>query len=450
MSRAEDLDTQLRQILSMGSQTSSFLQQRLNVSQSAISRAIDRLGPDVILLGAARSARYGLKKQAHPKLETEIPLYQVDICGDVHHYGKLIALAANEYGLQLHESSKITFLDHVPFSVQNMHPEGFMGRSSAHKYARELNLPPKLKDWTDVHALVALTTRGEDMPGALIVGQESLECYLEIAAVDPTIVSHIDRMNAYDELATLAIKGEVPGSSAGGEQPKFTAAVERPDGQYRVIVKFASRNTDEGTRWSDLLICENIASEILSDNEFHSADTRIFQSNNWTFLESARFDRSGLWGRLHLLSMKTLEAEFIGGCSTWSDCAKELNRKGLISAEDMLVIQKLEGFGALIGNTDMHLGNLSFYPNNRGFDLAPVYDMTPMVYCPKSGGIMFSEPISLKGLPPASSFREIRSLAKGFWERVANEDLLSDGFREICRMNVKIFENLENRPAMEM
>ncbi|WP_051689603.1 type II toxin-antitoxin system HipA family toxin YjjJ [Pelobacter seleniigenes] len=450
MSRAEGQDTQLRQILSMGSQTSSFLQQHLNLSQSAISRAVERLAPDVILLGAARSARYGLKKQVHPKLETEISLYQVDTRGDVSPYGKLFTLAANEYGLQLHESSKINFLDHVPYPIQNMNPEGFMGRSFAHNYARELDLPKDLNVWTDVHALVALTSRGEDMPGCLIIGQGSLERYWEEVATDPTILSSEDRFKAYDDLAAMAIEGEAPGSSAGGEQPKFTAIVEGPDGPHRVIVKFASRNSDEGIRWSDLLICESIASETLFNNGFNSAVTRVLQTENWTFLESARFDRTGLWGRIPLFSMKSLEAEFIGGCDTWTECAEEFNRNKYISDEDRTRIQQLEGFGALIGNTDMHLGNLSFYPNIGGFDLAPIYDMTPMIYRPRSGGIMSSDPISFKGLPPTASSKGIRALARKFWERAANEELLSDDFRELCKRNLKTFQNLENRPVLKM
>ena len=41
----------------------------------------------------------------------------------------------------------------------------------------------------------------------------------------------------------------------------------------------------------------------------------------------------------------------------------------------------------LIGNTDMHNGNLSFVSeHNRPYELAPAYDMTPMAFAPTSGG----------------------------------------------------------------
>jgi hypothetical protein len=38
----------------------------------------------------------------------------------------------------------------------------------------------------------------------------------------------------------------------------------------------------------------------------------------------------------------------------------------------------------LIANTDRHFGNLAFYDNYNGrFELAPVYDMLPMLFAPE-------------------------------------------------------------------
>ena len=43
----------------------------------------------------------------------------------------------------------------------------------------------------------------------------------------------------------------------------------------------------------------------------------------------------------------------------------------------------------LIGNTDMHHGNLSFISSHgRPYQLAPAYDILPMGFAPKSGGGM--------------------------------------------------------------
>jgi len=69
----------------------------------------------------------------------------------------------------------------------------------------------------------------------------------------------------------------------------------------------------------------------------------------------------------------------------------------LISSLDPLTpkaferVQALWAFGSLIGNADMHNGNLSYKAEQLGahsdeaaFDTAPVYDMTPMSFSPTS------------------------------------------------------------------
>jgi hypothetical protein len=50
-----------------------------------------------------------------------------------------------------------------------------------------------------------------------------------------------------------------------------------------------------------------------------------------------------------------------------------------ITASVLDQIQAIWWFGRLIGNTDMHLGNLAFVP---GLNVAPVYDMLPAMYAP--------------------------------------------------------------------
>lgn len=58
-------------------------------------------------------------------------------------------------------------------------------------------------------------------------------------------------------------------------------------------------------------------------------------------------------------------------------------------AETVAQVRRLWWFGRLIGNTDMHDGNLSFVPGpplpgrpTAPLALAPVYDMLPMAYAP--------------------------------------------------------------------
>jgi hypothetical protein len=63
---------------------------------------------------------------------------------------------------------------------------------------------------------------------------------------------------AYSDLASRAMDGQPVGSSAGGEQPKFTASIERAGEILDVLVKVSPPvETIEGRRWADLLVCEH-------------------------------------------------------------------------------------------------------------------------------------------------------------------------------------------------
>ena len=69
----------------------------------------------------------------------------------------------------------------------------------------------------------------------------------------------------------------------------------------------------------------------------------------------------------------------------------------------------LWAFGTLIGNADMHNGNLSFISEQgHPYDIAPAYDMTPMAFAPRSGG----------GLPDTLTESTIHaSVANETWSR---------------------------------
>lgn len=96
----------------------------------------------------------------------------------------------------------------------------------------ELNLPPRLVDWNSDHMVIALSRRGEDCMGNLILGHESLTRYFE--ASPKQIIDLSERTVEYPKLAERAIEGDPAGSWAGGEQPKFTAILN--DGDIRQVL----------------------------------------------------------------------------------------------------------------------------------------------------------------------------------------------------------------------
>lgn len=116
-----------------------------------------------------------------------------------------------------------------------------------------------------------------------------------------------DKASEYVRLAEQAARGEVPGSSAGGEQPKFVSYVQTPDGPRHVIVKFTLDDHNPVTgRWRDLLLAEHLALETLNESGIPAVRTRIVDSGFQRFLEIERFDRVGVSGRKGLISMKHL------------------------------------------------------------------------------------------------------------------------------------------------
>lgn len=417
------------------------------MSQTALSRVVQRNKKSLLVLGAARSTRYALREELGG-LGSEIEVFEVDQQGKVSPYAILYPLAGNQYGWKF-KDEKVKLFGHLPYMLQNIRPEGFMGRAFAHGYAAELGLPDKVSNWSDRQAITALAQRGEDFVGNLIVGKESVQRYLAQARTELATAIPLDqRFTAFEELAEKAIAGETPGSSAGGEQPKFTALLKTEGDYQRTIVKFASRGTDEGQRWSDLLVCEYLANQVLAETDFTAAQTEILQTDRWTFLQSERFDRVGAWGRLPLYSLMVVASEFVGYCKNWVDAVEQLHDEQFISRDNVEIVRWLSSFGGLIGNTDMHLGNLSLVPAEDSFNLAPVYDMTPMLYRPKAGGTLPSKTLDAGSLAAKISSNDVSLVATRFWEAVQDDPRISDGFRQISQENLAVLKSLDEGPTM--
>src|SRR5215471_7453598 len=226
----------IRGVLSAGD-----LRQRLGVSGATLMRMVREAGPDILRLGQARATRYALR-QTWPNLDnSRFPLFRISESGTAVSAGELITLAA-------HQSAWMptgTVFAGLPAELVDARPSGFLGRHFAAAHT-DLRLPPRLSDWSDHHILLAMSRRGEDLPGNLIVGEESFARWQEL---EPVSRSRDD----YPALAEATIAGHPPGSSAGGERPKFGALV----GTQHRLLKFAGRggiSDAVARRWCDLLI----------------------------------------------------------------------------------------------------------------------------------------------------------------------------------------------------
>jgi hypothetical protein len=139
------------------------------------------------------------------------------------------------------------------------------------------------------------------------------------------------------------------GSSAGGEQPKFLATLDR---DRHVLVKFTPpRATPFGDRWHDLLWAEWLAGRVLQAHGFEVAQAQVVSSATRTYLVSERFDRIGTAGRRHVLSIGDVHRAFVADAySHWAATAGELRRRGRLRPPDAQRASALLGFGRLIGN----------------------------------------------------------------------------------------------------
>jgi hypothetical protein len=134
-----------------------------------------------------------------------------------------------------------------------------------------------------------------------------------------------------------------------------------------------------------------------------------------------------------VVSLDALHPEAIGANSrtAWPVSVAELHRAGLIESAVASTVHRLHAFGELIGNTDMHAGNLAFWLDDAlPFRLAPAYDMVPMLWAPAVQGEIV--PRNFAPAPPLPATREAWLEALGwaetFWERVAGDARLSGDF----------------------
>ncbi|MDD2722016.1 MAG: type II toxin-antitoxin system HipA family toxin YjjJ [Gallionella sp.] len=408
----------LRLLLASGPQSAQQLIEKMGISQPTLSRALSRLGDEVVRLGAARSMQYTLRDTA--RVAADIPVYRVTAEGQIRCLGALLAVRPQGYVMR-QADGKTVHSDGLPWWLFDMRPQGFLGRAYAARYAAALGLPARLGDWSDEHALRALLAHGHDVVGNFLLGDLARDRFLSSPL--PVAVAEVQKAEAYRQLALNAASGEAAGSSAGGEQPKFAVYAETPAGPRHLLVKFSeAEDSPVSERWRDLLLAEHLAQETLRAAEIPAAQTYVFDHGGQRFLEVERFDRVGSLGRRALHSLTALDAEFVGsGTGGWPAIARRLADTGQIEPQAAEGAALLWAFGTLIGNTDMHNGNLSFIAEHgRPCAMAPAYDMTTMAFAPRSGGGLperIAAP-TLQSDVPNDIWRRAETLADEFLIRV--------------------------------
>lgn len=433
-----------------GTATGPQLQARLGISQPSVSRLLAPLLADgtLVAVGAARARRYLLPRDV-PGVGRQVAIHAVQADGSVRFFGTLYPLAGDGFWMDEadREHGRSARHDSLPWFLYDMRPQGFLGRGFVQGHPG-LQLPANLAHWSDDHILKALVNAGEDQPGNLLVGATAFDRYQALPATGTALRTAApvvtDPASQYPALALQALDQTAVGSSAGGEQPKFSAV---RDGQA-VLVKFSPADHSAASqRWRDLLVCEGLALQTLAAAGVSAAHTVIEQAAGRVFLESRRFDRTPQGGRVGMVSLEVYDRQYIGQGTNWVDTAQRSEQAGpeRLTPDDVQTIGLLDAFGALIANTDRHHGNLSLLLHDHRWRLAPAYDMLPMLYAPVAGEVV---PRDFAAQPPRptvhtlSVWPQARDLALRFWQTVAADGRISAPFRAIAQTNAQTVSTL--------
>jgi hypothetical protein len=114
-----------------------------------------------------------------------------------------------------------------------------------------------------------------------------------------------------------------------------------------------------------------------------AAHTNVIETPDYWFLESERFDRSGVRGRIAVLSLAAVHDDL---ADSWARAAMALKEARRLSDEDARRLSWLDAFGALIANTDRHQYNILFFTEGARLRLAPAFDQVSMLYAPTGDG----------------------------------------------------------------
>lgn len=166
-----------------------------------------------------------------------------------------------------------------------------------------------------------------------------------------------------------------PGSSLGGARPKANVIDEKGN---LWIAKFPSHhdNIDVGA-W------EYIVTSMAQEFNLRVPEIKIkhFSSRYHTFM-TKRFDRMSTNKRLYFASAMTLLGYVDGNDEndgiSYLELAEFLQRYGSKNQkEDLVELWRRILFNVAISNCDDHLRNHGFILTPKGWELSPVYDLTP-------------------------------------------------------------------------
>ena len=213
----------IKEYLEKGVASSKEIQDATNLSQSAVARQLRAMGDGVVKFQDGRIPKYAMTRNAFGG-DDKLLLITINEHGDTQlttiirplvHGGFFVTPVSGMSKTLLGEKGNGVY-DDLPFFLSDLAPQGFLGRQIAAEISSHSDdFPSDPRRWNSSHIGCYLISNGDDLPGNLKFGQQA---HLRIRR-KPEVNTERD----YPALADAVMNGAVPGSSAGGEQPKFTS-----------------------------------------------------------------------------------------------------------------------------------------------------------------------------------------------------------------------------------
>jgi len=91
-----------------------------------------------------------------------------------------------------------------PEFLQEVRPQGYLGRAIARDFAARQGAPTNLRQWNDDDVLSYFLTDGHDLPGDMIVGDRAMErAHRSAENLSTTAIANGDRSRVYPPTLTL-------------------------------------------------------------------------------------------------------------------------------------------------------------------------------------------------------------------------------------------------------
>lgn len=363
---------------------------------------------------------------------SRLPIRRVNRSGGVDELGfyepasKSLDLAAPGFpllgpGVHVHDGD-------LPWVFDEMAPSGFLARRFA-RWFPELRLREDRQLWRADELLQAISRRGHDLPGNLLVGDESFERYQKIFVDDRSPgPPPSSARREYPRFVRDILEEDCAKSSVGGERPKFSLRLS--DGSARMVKFTPPLSSPFGQRWADLLRLEAHCSATLRSFGLPAVSSEYVEISDRGYLEIERFDRSSGGGRMGCVTLYWLGAALYSEIESAVTVVDALIRDGFLAQDATRTVRMAAAFSARTGNTDAHLGNYALTIGDDGAAaLAPLYDVLPMALAPRSDELPDRYLKVIDGRPEPA----VAPLVERLVDRVERDPLVSRAFKDTWR-----------------